>query len=258
MMDTADVVAISGLTGLLGTLAASEAADTASVEVRVASALTDAAWAEICVAAKHAPDAEARAVLSGILFKQYPAFAFDRESTIRDQERAERMLEHLDAFAELYREACHFPADQFEAVLAGRAEAFIPNNSESNVPNNIQTEFGIWCIARLRQRTMAVWQCAHTIRVANARHQNTQRAMLYYSLCTVWLDHFHAELKYNRPSPPKRGDPYGPPIDFMLAAMRQVMPEDALPDPETVSDAIDRYKKGRKKLLSYEKRNSGT
>ena len=106
---------------------------------------------------------------------------------------------------------------------------------------------------------MAVWQYAHHLRVANSRNENTQRAMLYRSLCTVWLDHIHTELKYSRPSPPKRGKPYGPPIDFILTAMRQVMPEDALPDPEAVSDAIDRYRWEREHLLSeIQKRDSGT
>jgi hypothetical protein len=232
--------AISGTNVAAGQFAAIEAADTASF---TADALTDAAWAEICAAAKHAPDAEARAVLSGIVFKQYPAFAFDRESTIRDQERAARMLEHLDAFAELYREACHFPADQFEHVLAGRAEAF--------VPNNIQTERGIWCIARLRRRTMAVWQCAHTIRAANARRKNEQRALLYHWLCTVWLEHFHQELTYSRPE--GGGKPYGPLIAFMLTAMRQIMPEDELPSPETVRDFIDDYRDARKRLLEKQR-----
>jgi hypothetical protein len=115
MMDTADVVAISGLTGLLGTLAASEAADTASVEVRVASALTDAAWAEICAAAKHAPDNEARAVLSAILFNDYPGFTYDRARVAAAAKRARRMLKNFAAFEADYR-AQFAPADN--AILA--------------------------------------------------------------------------------------------------------------------------------------------
>src|SRR5262249_53797011 len=128
----------------------------------VARALTDQAWADICAAASpHRPDTEARAVLSAVLFEEYPAFAYNRERVITAQERAERMLELLDAFAELYRQAWRpqLPADEFEAILAGRAEAFIADN--------VKTERDLWSIARLRQRTEAVLEYNTTIRQAN-------------------------------------------------------------------------------------------
>jgi hypothetical protein len=107
-------------------LDAIEAGDTA--EFAGSASLTDAAWAEICAAAKHAPDAEARAFLSAVLFEEYPAFARmnDRARVAKALRRAERMLKHLDAFAELYWQArlSRLPRDQFQVMVTGRADAF--------------------------------------------------------------------------------------------------------------------------------------
>ena len=180
-------------------------------------------------------------MLSAVLFEEYPVFAYNREHVAMRNKRAERMLRHLDAFAELYRQAWrpHLPADEFEAILAGRAEAFIADN--------VKTERDLWSIARLRQRTEAVLLYTDIIRYANARNQSTQRAMLYHRLFTVWLDHFHAaQLTYSR----QATEPSGPLVDFILTAMRQIMPEDGLPSREAVRDNIDDERRGREQLAS--------
>jgi len=71
-----------------------------------------------------------------------------------------------------------------------------------------------------------------------------QREWLISRLCGVWLDHFNGQhLGVNRPS--QGGKPYGPLIDYLLVAMRVVIPDSALPDPETLDDAITRESKER-------------
>jgi hypothetical protein len=185
----------------------------------VAAALTDSAWADICAAAGRTPDAEARAELSAILFDEYPAFAYDRARVAKALRRGGRMLKHLGAFALDHR--AQFP----------RAD-------------DIKTERDLFYIQRLYWRAEAVWIIARALRRANAGHRNTQREWLYHRLCGVWLDHFGARsLSYSVPS--LGGPPYGPLIAFMLAAIRQVVSEEALPSPETVRDAIDRDRRER-------------
>jgi len=194
------------------------------------SDLSDQAWADICAAAGHAPDAEARAVLSNILFNEYPAFHYDRKRVDAALRRAERMLKALKKLAADY-------CAQFTDA-------------------DVRTERDLWALEMLRRRAEAVWLVARAIRRAHRGRQNVQREFLYHRLCSVWLDHFHAtELKYSRPS--KGGDPFGPLIDFMLAAMRQIVSE--LPDSETVADAIDRERIGRenaRQLSFYLERRS--
>jgi hypothetical protein len=194
----------------------------------VARTLTDQAWADICAAAgPHRPDAEARAVLSAVLFEEYPVFAYDRERTAMRKKRAKRMLEKLDAFAEDY--CAEFkPTDD-----ATRTDA---------VTNTVRFKPDLWCIEKLRQRVGAVLLYTEVIRRANARQQSNQRMMLYHRLFTVWLDHFQAaKLKYDR----KAKKPSGQLVDFILTAMRQIMPEDALPSREAVRDNIDRERDDR-------------
>jgi hypothetical protein len=195
----------------------------------VAAGLSDQAWADICAAAGRAPDAEARGVLSAILFEEYPAFHYDRERVAAAYRRSERMLKHLDAFAAEY-------CAEFAAVDEGaRADA---------VTNTVRITPDLWAIEGLRKQALGLWLYARAIRRANARRASVQREWLYHRLCTVWLDHFHAhDLSYSRP--PKGGDPYGPLITFMLAAMRQIMSKRTLPAPETVADAIDRERAER-------------
>src|SRR5262245_46376049 len=152
----------------------------------MAASLTNQAWADICAAAGRTPADEARAEVEAVLFVEYPAFTFDRERVIAAQERAERMLKHLDAFAELYWQAWlpDLPADQFQAVLAGLASVYA---------DDIKTQAHFWSIQMLRRRALSVWLYGSAIRRANARHSSVQREMLYHRLCTVWLDHFHPE-----------------------------------------------------------------
>jgi hypothetical protein len=199
----------------------------------VARTLTDKAWADICAAAgPHRPDAEARAVLSAVLFEEYPAFAYNRERVAMRNKRAKRMLRSLDAFAADY--CAEFkPTD--DATRAGA------------VTNTVRIKPDLWCIEKLRQRVEAVLLYTEVIRRANARQQSTQRAMLYYRLFTVWLNHFHAaQLSYSR----QAGEPSGPLVEFILRAMRQIMSEDVLPSREAVRDNIDDELRGREHLAS--------
>lgn len=207
----------------------------------MAGVLSDQAWADICAAAgRHRPRANARAVLSQVLFEEH--FPYHRERVFSARKRAARMLKLLDAFAELYRQtyAPHLPVDQFEAILASHASAFITDD--------LRTERDLSRIQGLRQRAEAVGRTAQALITAHSggdarsRDVRVQREMLYHRLCTVWLDHFHGtKLAYSRPKRGgKSGKPTGPLIRFILTAMRQIMPEDKLPKAETVSDNIDR------------------
>ena len=200
----------------------------------MAATLTDFAWADICAAGGLTPDAEARAALSAFLFEEYPAFAYDREGVARKRKRSERMLKHLAAIAELYRQALlpDLSPDQFQAIVAAA--------------DDIRIEAELWSIKMLQKRASSEWLAARAIQRANARRKSPQRELLYHRLCGVWLDHFGANaLSYSVPS--LGGSPHGPLIAFMLAAIRQVVPEDALPDAETVRDAIDRERAERER-----------
>jgi hypothetical protein len=198
--------------------------------------LSDLAWADICAAAGRTPDVEAHAMLTGILFDEYPAFKYDRERVAQALKRSTRMLKLLDAFAELYRQTWlpELPRDQFLAVLEDRA---VP------ITDDAKTKTHFVSLAKLRRRAEAGWLVARAIGRANAGRKSAQREWLYYRLCSVWLDHFDGELTYSRPS--HGGSPYGPLIAFILAAFRQVVSEDALPSPEAVGDAIARERNER-------------
>src|SRR5262249_25470599 len=107
----------------------------------VARTLTDQAWAEIRAAAQpHRLNAKARAMLSAVLFEEYPVFAYNRERVAMRNERVKRMLEYLDAFAELSRQDLlpELPDDQFQAMLTGRAIA---------LTDDLRTEAYFWWIA---------------------------------------------------------------------------------------------------------------
>jgi hypothetical protein len=176
------------------------------------SALTDSAWADICAAAQRTPDAAARAMLSAVLFDEYPAFAYDRERVAKALRRSERMMKHLGAF-----------------TLDHRAQ--FPH------ADDIKTERDVFYIQRLHRRAEAVWLVARALRRANQGKRNVQHEWLCHRLCTVWLDYFHAPgLSITRG---------GPLIRFMLAALRQVMPQEELPSPETVRDGIKRERDER-------------
>jgi hypothetical protein len=213
----------------------------------VAGLLSDEAWARICAAAERAPDAGTRERLSTILFEEYPAFHYDRKRVAEAYKRAEQMLKHLNAFAELYRQAflpC-LPVDQLPAILTGRASPVVPKDvraePEGTEPKDVRTERDFCSIAALRLRAEDNWLTARAIRRANARRANVQHEWLYDRLCAVWLYDFHAPLTYSVPS--RGGPPYGPLIAFILAAAGLVMSEP--PSPETVRDAIDRERMER-------------
>jgi hypothetical protein len=203
------------------------------------TALTNTAWTKICAAAKpHTPDADARAVLSKVLFESYPAFAYDRERVATDAKRAERMLKHLDAFEADYR--VQFPSGVWKTDRNYEIKRNIAN----------KTERDLLCLEGLRRRTEDVLLVAHTLQDANAARRNEQHAMLYHWLCEVWLSYFEPEL-------PNVGPPRTPLVNFMLAAMRLVMPKRELPQPDTVRDAIDRQYKGRASLRAQDPRRRG-
>ena len=174
-------------------------------------------------------------MLSKILFDEYPVFAYDRERVAGDRERGERMVERIDAFAELYRQQFRprLPPDEFQAILAGRASPFLADN--------VTTEAHLWWIAKLRLYALSLRDAAHTKQHANTRHSNVQREWLYHRLCEVWLDHFQDPPPEGQPARlPPVGPSRTPLVNFILAAMRLVMPGRALPRPETVRDNVDR------------------
>ena len=210
--------------------------------------LPEQVWADICAAAERAgltPEPEARPVLSRILFEEYPAFVYDRERVATALRESEQLLKRLAAFAKLYRQRwCPgLPEDEFEAILDGRAEPFVPDNRK--------TEHDLWSIARLRRRPLGLWLAARAVRHANARKADTQREWLISRLCSVWIDHFNGQhLGVNRPS--QGGKPGGPLIDYLLATMRSVISDHALPDPETLDDAITRERRERENARQFQ------
>jgi hypothetical protein len=197
--------------------------------------LSDKAWADICAAGGRTPDDDARAALSKALFEDYPGFTYDRKRTIATVKRTERMLKNLAAYEADYRE-------QFPPPPHGWWETDRHYESKRNIA--IKTERDLSSLEVLRRRTEAELRVARTLQDANSRKQNEQRAMLYHWLCGIWLDHFGGELTYDRSG----GDPGGPLVEFILTAMRQVMPKAALPSRESVRDNIDRYRREREKI----------
>jgi hypothetical protein len=215
----------------------------------MADALSDEAWARICAAAEHTPDAGTRERLSAILFEEYPVFHYDRERVAAALRRSEQMLIHLGAFAEFYRQAWlpHLLEDEVDAIFAGRASAFVVDDkaieqdccSSAKRQRDKAIERDCWSIAMLRQRAEAAWLTARAIRRAHRGHRNVQREWLCNQLCTVWLWDFHApDLTCSVPS--WGGAPYGPLIEFLRAAIREVVAEEELPSPYALRDAIRR------------------
>jgi hypothetical protein len=210
----------------------------------VAGVLSDQAWAAICAAAgQHKPplipDAEARERLSKVLFKDYPVFAYDRERVAAALRRSEQMLIHLGAFAEFYRQAWlpHLLEDEVDAIFAGRASVFIDDKDKS-------IERDCWFIAKLRQRAEAAWLTARAVRRAHRGHRNVQQEWLFNQLCTAWLWDFRApKLTYSVPS--WGGPPYGPLIEFLRAAIPEVVTKEELPSPYALRDAILRERDER-------------
>jgi hypothetical protein len=204
----------------------------------VARTLTDQAWADICAAAGRTPDAGTRERLSKVLFEEYQVFAYDREDVKAALRRGESMLKHLGAFAELYRQAWfpHLPEDQVEAIFAGRPSAGFDDK-------NIERD--CWSIAKLRQRAEAAWLAARFIRQAHSRHGNVQQEWLITELCTCWIWDFHQGEALSYSIPPKGGEPSGPLIDFLSAAIREVTPGRVPLNAFTLRDAILRQRRER-------------
>ena len=217
----------------------------------MADALSDEAWARICAAAgQHKPplnpDAGTRERLSKVLFKDYPVLTYDRERVAAALHRSERMLTHLGAFAEFYRQAWlpDLPHDEVDAIFAGLASPFVPEDVASDSANqprrtDYRTERDLRSIAALRQRAEAAWLTASTIRRAYRGHRNVQQEWLYNQLCTAWLWDFRAP-KLTCSVPSWGGAPYGPLIEFLLAAIREVVGEEELPSPYALRDVIRR------------------
>jgi hypothetical protein len=216
----------------------------------VTPGLSDQAWDKIRAAAKRTPDADTRAVLSRILFDEYPKIAkfVTDERGVTVDENSRRMLGHLDKFAELYRQTWlpHLDADGLKAILTGRAMPSVKIQDPYRLGkfiDDVKIERVLWMLQHLRLLTAEDQRTAHAIRLANEAHRSTEREFLYSRLCDVWIGHFHGELKFSR----RRGGGRKPLIDFIREAFRQVVP-DEVPTAETVADALRRERKARKDL----------
>jgi hypothetical protein len=183
-------------------------------------ALSDAAWREICEPAELDTDADARAELSVCLFIEYPAFTYDRKRVAADLRRDSAKLKHYKALAELYQQTPPLPGD------------------------DIKRERDLFYIERLHRRALAGVLACRAIRRANRRRSNPQREWLISRLSGIWLYNFGApDLTYTVPS--WGGPPSGPLIEFLLAAMRQIVPHDKLPKAHAWRDLIDRERRAR-------------
>jgi hypothetical protein len=209
-----------------------------------ARTLSDAAWADICAAAaRHdpplTPDAEARAELSAVLFEEYPNMRRpDRKRMAKIVAGAPGMLKAIDLFAAKYRQLWqpHRSTAEFEANIMGVASP----------PADRRAEAHIWSMKILRRYVVANLSACEALRRANEGHLNSQREWLVSRLCCIWLDYFHASgLGYSNPTI-KKGPLEGPLIDYLTAAMRQIMPRP--PKPRTLRDAIDREGKAIKRV----------
>src|SRR5262249_38269687 len=154
-----------------------------------------------------------------------PVFAYDQARVAEELAVQGKMLKQLGGFAEGYRQTWlpRLPVDELHAILTRRAMPWLPRlpaEDEYQAAIKVKTERDLWALQGLWSRTQAKLLTAQVIRHANAKHKNVQREWLYHRLCSVWLDHFHAELTYSRP--PKGGPPYGPTIAFIRAAFRQI------------------------------------
>jgi hypothetical protein len=190
---------------------------------------TTTEWRKICAEAGRKPEteAEARAALSQVLFNDYPTY--DRERIAAIVERAERMLEQLAAFEADYR--VQFPSGVWKTDQDYEIKRHIANRNER----------GLRWLEDLRGRTATVLDEARRQQRANARRRNTRQEMLYHSLCGVWLDYFEG------PELPPPGSARTPLVNFVLAAMRLVVPRRELPKPDTVRDNIERERLARER-----------
>jgi hypothetical protein len=189
-------------------------------------ALTDEAWAEICAAAApFTPGPDARSQMSACLIGEYPNLVYDRERVARTLQLWEPILRRIGALAKLYQ---RIPAR----------------------PDDIMQERDLFYLDRLHRHALSQVLGCRAMQRANAKRHDSQRAWLISRLCGIWLIDFRApELGFT--VPPQGGEPYGPLIDFLRAAMRQVT---AAPSPHTLRRAIERERddrEGAKQLRFY-------
>jgi hypothetical protein len=202
-------------------------------------ALTNTEWQKFCAAAGRKPviaEAEAREMLSAILFDERPFEPYDYEREEVRRERLTRMVAHLNAFTADYC-AEFTPAD--DAVRT------------SDIKIRIKPD--LWCLEGLRRRTELALLAAHTRQRQNTGHRNAQHAMLYFRLCELWLDYFEGALQSPvQPELPPPGRFRTPLVKFVQEAMRRVMPPlSKLPKGRAVRDAIDLECQERAKLKRW-------
>jgi hypothetical protein len=202
-------------------------------------ALSDAAWIEICQAAKLMPDADARAEMSACLFVEYQGMVYDRKCVEATLRRSKRMLKLINSLAALYQD---MPAPRGDAI-------------------KIKHQRDLYYLDRLRQRALSHILGCQALRRANHGQSDSQYEWLISRLCGIWLTNFNGQhLGVSRPS--KGGKPCGPVIRFLLAAVRQIIPPRLLPDPETLKKAIERERAERENarqlgLQLKQRRNGG-
>jgi hypothetical protein len=107
----------------------------------------------------------------------------------------------------------------------------------------VRADADLWGLKLLYQTADARFSASRAFRRANAGRRNPQRAWLVSRLCAIWIWDFGGHLSVT--TPPLGGPPRGALIDFLLAAMSQVIPGHDLPSPDTLRDQIKRERKDR-------------
>jgi hypothetical protein len=193
--------------------------------------LSDETWAEICAAAaRHnpplSPDPQGRAEMLACLIGEYPNLAYDRERVAVTLRLWGPVLRHIEALAKLYQR--------------------VPVR-----PDDIMQERDLFYLDRLHRHALSQVLGCRALRRANRGKRDSRQEWLVSRLCGIWLIEFGApDLGFT--IPPLGGEPGGPLIDFLRAAMRQVMPTP--PSPYTLRRAIERERddrEGAKQLRFY-------
>ena len=119
------------------------------------------------------------------------------------------MREHLDAFEADYR--VQFPSDVWKTDLRLRDQA---QHRRSEI------ERDLFYVEGLAAASGGVLLVATASRVPMTGRERAAREWLYHRLCELWLDHFQAAPPgFRRSACCAR-----PLVNFILAAMRQIMP----------------------------------
>lgn len=229
--------------------------------------LTDQEWLEIREAARLSSDDDARAEMDACLFVLYPGMIYNRDRVAASLRRWTRMLKHSHAFATLYWQD-RLPdllRDEYEAIIERNACFWVPRKrkrepddvtterepedvtTEYDPPRDVTTERDVHYIVTLRTRALAHLDACRALRRANRGKEDPQQVCLISWLCGIWLNYFHApDLTFT--VPPLGGEPRGPLIDFLRAAMGKVM---TAPSPHTLRRAIERERAEREKAKQY-------